>query len=220
MNENRTPTENTNTAGDTEGNVNTQEIEYDSEGNSAVTSYDIDTSGSDSGKIYNGDGVNTEYYAFDMTHGFVMNIHFYINFSQQPAGQNQNHHNILAMKRNDPSPWYGFQFRQTSTNKYITLGTQFATGSNTNTNITGQTTASANTVEYDLTITYTPSASTDAFVCYNNLTSANVYKSNNKFPDIDDLKYLKVTIGYAMDPNGDPYRYSNITILNFNISRT
>ena len=74
--------------------------------------------------------------------------------------------------------------------------------------------------EYDLTITYTPSASTNAFVCYNNLTSANVYRSNNKFPDIDDLKYLKVTIGYAMDPNGDPYRYSNINVLDFSITRT
>ena len=218
--ENGNPTETTNTSGDTAGNVNTQEIGYDSEGNSAVTSYDIDTSGSENGKVYNGDGVNTEYYAFDMTHGFVMNIHFYINFNQQPAGQDENHHNILAMKRNNPSPWYGFQLRQTGTNKFIILGTQFSTGGNTNTNISGQTTSSANTYEYDLTITYTPSASTNAFVCYNNLTSANVYRSNNKCPDIDDRKYLKVTIGHAMDPNGDPYRYSNITVLNFNISRT
>ena len=218
--ENGDPTETTNASGDTDGNVNTQGITYEN-GEPVVTGYTIDTTSGDSGgKVYNEDGVNTEYYAFDLTHGFVLHIHFYINFNNQPAGQDENHHNILTMKRASPSPWYGFQLRHTSTNKVIILGTQFSTGSNTNTNISGQTTASANTVEYDLTITYNPTASKNSFVCYNNLASKNVYTSNNKFPDIDDLKYLKVTIGYAMDPNGDPYRYSNINVLDFSLQRT
>ena len=36
----------------------------------------------------------------------------------------------------------------------------------------------------------------------------------------DLLKYLKVTIGCAMDENGDPYRYSNINVYDFSITRT
>ena len=215
------PTDATNSTGDTQGNVNKQEVEYDENGNSAVTGYVIDTSENpDGSKTYNGEGTNTEYYAFDLTHGFVTHIHFYINFSNQPPGQNENHHNILTMKRATPQPWYGFQLRHSNANKVIILGTQFATGSNTNTNITGTTTASANTVEYDLTITYNPTASTGSFVCYNNLTNKNVYTSNLKFPDIDELKYLKVMIGCAMDENGNPYRYSNVDILDFSITRT
>ena len=217
--ENGDPTETINASGDTEGNVSTQGIEYEN-GEPVVTGYTIDTSGNPDGeKTYNGDGVNTEYYAFDVTRGFVMHIHFYINFSQQPAGQDENHHNILTAKRATPSPWYGFQLRQTGTNKYVQLGTQFSTGSNTNTQIASAATASANTSEYDLTITYNPTASTNSFVCYNNLKGANVYTSNNKFPDIDDLKYIKVTVGYAMDANGDPFRYSNIQVLDFSITR-
>ena len=220
-NSNGDPVEQVNEGTDTDGNVSTQEIEFDESGNSVVTAYTIDTSNNpDGNKEYNGDGVNTEFYAFDVTRGFVLHIHFYMDFTQQPAGQDENHHNILTMKRANPSPWYGFQIRQTSTNKYIQLGTQFSTGSNTNTQIASAATASANTAEYDLTITYNPTASTNAFVCRNNLTSSNVYTSNNKFPDIDDLKYLKTTIGYAMDANGDPFRYSNIRVVDFDLRKT
>lgn len=218
--ENGDPTETINASGDTEGNVSTQGIEYEN-GEPVVTGYTIDTSGNPDGeKTYNGDGVNTEYYAFDVTRGFVMHIHFYINFTRQPSGQDENHHNIVTAKRATPTPWYGFQLRQTGNNKYIQLGTQFSTGNNTNTQIASAATASANTSEYDLTITYNPTASTNSFVCRNNLTSSNVYTSNNKFPDIDDLKYIKVTVGCAMDANGDPFRHSNIEVLDFSITRT
>ena len=214
------PVDGTNVTGDTSGNVNTQELEYDASGNSMVVGYDIDTSGNPDGtKTFNQDGVNTEYYAFDVTRGFVVDINFTINFGQQPAGQNENHHNILTAKRATPSPWYGFQLRQTGTNKYIQLGTQFASGGNTNTTISGQSIGN-NVYEYNLTITYDPTVSTNSFVCYNNITQANVYRSNLKFPDIEELKYLKVVIGYAMDENGDPYRFSNINMKNFNLRRT
>ena len=218
--ENGDPTETTNASGDTDGNVNTQGITYEN-GVSAVTGYTIDTSENPDGeKTYNGDGVNTEYYAFDMTHGFVLHMHFTIDFTAQPAGQDENHHNVLTMKRATPSPWYGFQIRQSSTNKYVQLGTQFSTGGNTNTTINPRWITTNVLGEYDLTITYTPTASTGSFVCRNNLTSTNAYSSNNKFPDIDDLKYLKVTIGYAMDANGNPFRYSNINVLDFSLQRT
>ena len=212
-------TDKTNESGDVDGNVNTQNIEYDSSGNEVVTGYSIDTSNNPEGsKTYNGDGINTEYYAFDMTHGFVLDFNFTINFSQQPAGQNQNHHNVLTMKRADPEPWYGFQLRQSGSNKYVQLGTQFSTGSNTNTQISPGTIVN-NTAEYNLRIVYDPTKSTDTFVCRNMLTNTDVYTSNSVFPDIQELRYLKVTIGYAMDSSGEPYRYSNINVLNFSIRR-
>lgn len=218
--ENGDPTDQQNQDIDTTGNVSTQDIEYE-DGQPVVTGYDIDTSASN-GKDFNQDGVNTEYYAFDLTHGFVLNFHFTIDFTAQPAGQNENHHNILTMKRATPSPWYGFQIRQSNTNKYVQLGTQFATGSNTNTTINPTWIENNKVGEYDLTITYNPLAATNTnkFVCYNNLTQSQVYASKLGFPDSSDLKYLKVTIGYAMDENANPYRYSNITVLNFDITRT
>ena len=219
--ENGDATSTTNASGDTDGNVSTQNIEYDESGNSVVVGYSIDTSDNPDGeKVFNGDGVNTEYYAFDMTHGFELNIHFTINYNNQPPSQNENHHNILTMKRANPSPWYGFQLRHSNTAKNIILGTQFATGSNTNTNITGVTTSITNEQEFDLTITYNPTASGTKFICYDNLRNRNVYTSSLTFPDIEELRYLRVTIGHALDTNGNPYRYSNINVLNFSLIRT
>lgn len=213
------PVDGSNVSGDTDSNVSTQLIEYDDSGNSMVIGYDIDTSENPDGtKTFNEDGVNTEYYAFDVTRGFIIDFNFTIDFTNQPPGQNENHHNILTAKRATPSPWYGFQIRHSQTNKYIQLGTQFASGSNTNTTISGQSIGNS-LYEYNLTIRYNPTASTNSFVCYNNTTQANVFTSNLKFPDIPELRYLKVVIGYAMDENGDPYRYSNINVKNFNLRR-
>ena len=218
--ENGDPTDQQNQETDTTGNVNTQDVLYEN-GSPVVTGYTIDTTASEGeGKTYDEDGVNTDYYGFDLTHGFLLNIHFTIDFTDQPAGQNENHHNILTMKRATPSPWYGFQLRQSSTNKYVQLGTQFASGSNTNTTINPSWITTNKVGEYNLTITYNPLASTNKFVCYNELTQTNVYTSNNTFPDVADLKYLRVTIGYAMDEFGHPFRYSNINLQNFSIQRT
>lgn len=218
-NENGNPVSTTNNSGDTSGNVNTQQVEYDESGNSVVTGYEIDTSSNPDGeKDFNGDGINTEYYAFDVTQGFIVEIHFTIDCSNKPAGQDENHHNVLTAKRATPSPWYGFQLRQSTTNKYVQLGTQFATGSNTNTklNPAGLT---GNTAEYNLQIIYNPTASTDSFVCIDKTTGTILYRNNGKFPDIEDLKYIKVTVGYAMDANGDPFRYSDIGVKNFSIRK-
>ena len=211
------PTSTTNNEVDTSGNSSTQEIEYDSNGDPVVTGYEIDTSGGNGGKEIV-DGVNTEYYAFDPTRGFILDIDFTIAFLQQPAGQNENHHNILTAKRATPSPWYGFQIRQTGTNKYIVLGTQFATGSNTNTTI-NPTAMVNNTAEYVLQITYDPTLPSNNFICKNMRTGSVIFTATNTFPDIPDLRYLKVCLGYAMDENGDPYRYSNVTIHNFSITK-
>ena len=185
------PTSTENNEVDTEGNSSTQEIKYDENGDPVVTGYDIDTTNNPDGyKEFNGDGVNTEYYAFDLTHGFELDIHFTIDFSNQPPNQNENHHNILTMKRANPSPWYGFQLRQSSTNRYIQLGTQFSTGSNTNTTI-NPTSITGNVAEYSFKITYDPTSTGNTFVCRDMLNNNDVYTSTGVFPDINELKYLR-----------------------------
>ena len=217
---NGNPVDGSNASGDTNGNVSTQEVVYDESGNTIVTGYDIDTSGNPQGvKNFNNDGVNTEYYAFDLTQGFVMDIHFTIDFTQQPPNQNDGHHNIINSKRATPEPWYGFQVRQSQTNKYIQLGTQFSTGSNANTTITttnaNKYNGSSNIYEYNLHIVYDPTASTNKFTCDELIGNAFHYTNNNTFPDIDDLKYIKTTVGCALDANGDPFRFSNINVFYF-----
>lgn len=221
--ENGEPTETYNEVGDSDGNVNTQEISYDENGDEVVTGYTIDTSGNESGiKNYNGDGVNTEYYAFDPTDGFIMDLHFTIDFTAQPPNQNDNHHNIINSKRATPEPWYGFQIRQSSTNKYIQLGTQFATGSNLNQTITttnaNKYNGSSNIYEYNIHIVYNPRLDTNSFIC-NELIGGFSYSSNSKLPDLEDLKYIKTTIGCALDANGEPFRFSNINVFNFSIEK-
>lgn len=208
-------TEKVNEEIDINGNVSTQDIEFDEDGNEVVVGYSIDTSDNPGGsKQFNSDGVDTDYYAFDLTHGFELNIHFRFN-ETQPPNQNENHHNILTMKRANPSPWYGFQLRHSNTNTAIILGTQFSSGSNTNTNI-----VIPSDRIFNLRITYNPLATTNSFTCYDVKNSKYIYRSNNKFPDLPELHYLSVTLGCALDENGQPYRYSNINIYDFSITRT
>ena len=223
--ENDNPIDKTNQSNDVDGNTLTQNIVYDINGNEIVTGYDIDTGSNEDGYL-NSDGasgINTEYYAFDMTHGFELNLHFTIDFTNQPPNQNDGHHNILAMKRQSPQPWYGLQIRQSSTNKYIQLGTQFTTGSNTNKTITttnaNKYNGSSNIYEYNIRIIYDPTKSTDSFICDELIGDAFHISNNNKFPDLDELKYIKTTLGCAMDENGNFYRFSNINIFNFSIKK-
>lgn len=118
------PTKQVNEEVDVEGNASTQNVAYDENGDAVVTGYSIDTSGNEDGtKELNLDGVNTEFYGFNSVDGFVLNLHFTIDFTDQPASQNEGLHNILTMKRANPSPWYGFQIRQSGSGKYVQLGT-------------------------------------------------------------------------------------------------
>ena len=209
------PIEKVNEEVDTSGNVSTQDIEFDESGNEIVVGYTIDTSDNpDGNKTFNADGINTDYYAFDMTHGFELLINFKLS-QTQPPGQNENHHNILTMKRATPSPWYGFQLRHSNNNTKIILGTCFSDGKNTNTEV-----AIPSDRVFSFNITYNPSASTKSFICYDLIRNKEIYSSNGKFPDLPELRYLAVTLGYALDENGQPYRYSNIDVYSFSIART
>ena len=217
--ENGDPTDGTNVTGDTDGNVSTQSVEYDESGNAVVTGYDIDTSGSESGKTFNQDGVNTDYYAFDVTHGFVLDFDFTIDLNNQPAAQDGNHHNVLNAKRADPSPWYGFQIRHSSaTGNTVFLGAQFSGGSNENVALV-ETSTTGSVKTYNLRIVYDPTSTGTTFTCINTATQYTIFTSNLLFPDIEELKNLKVTIGYAVNASGNPYRYSNITVHNFELKK-
>ena len=213
------PTDGTNVTGDTEGNVSTQTVEYDESGNTVVTGYDIDTSGSESGKTFNHDGVNTDYYAFDVTHGFILDFDFTIDLNNQPAAQDGNHHNVLNAKRADPSPWYGFQIRHsTTTGNTVFLGAQFSTGDNNNVALV-ETSTTGSVKTYNLRIVYDPTSTGTTFTCINTATQYTIFSSSSLFPDIEELKNLKVTIGYAVNGSGNPYRYSNITVHNFELKK-
>jgi len=222
--ENGDPTNQVNQNQDSSGNTSTQTVEYNDNGDPVVTGYDIDTSGNEDGNMnFDGTGgINTDYYAFDMTHGFEMVLHFTIDFTNQPPNQSDNHHNVMAMKRQDTTPWYGFQIRQSGTNKYIQLGTQFNTGSNTNVTISttndNKYNGSANIYEYNIKIVYDPTLSSNQFVC-DELIGGDHKAYTGTFPDIDALKYIKVTIGCALDGNGNPYRFCNMDVFEFYIKK-
>lgn len=222
-NANGDPVDTINENVDVSNNVSTQNIVYDSNGNQIVAGYAIDTSRNEDGvKTFNADGVNTEFYGFNSVNGFTLDFHFTIDFTNQPTGQNQNHHNILTMKRSDPSPWYGFQLRQSGTNKTIQLGTQFSTGNNTNTGIAPNTQnwiVNNQIAEYDIQITYDPTLQSNTFVCREILSNRLVYSSSLLFPDLPELRNLTVCIGYALDQNINPYRYSKINVINFSLQK-
>lgn len=206
---------------DPENNKSTQNIEYNENNEPIVVEYVIDTSCNPDGeKTFNGDGVNTGFYAFDLTRGFVIRMHFTVNLENKPANQDGELHNILTMKRADPQPWYGFQLRQKNTDKFIHLGTQFSTGSNTNTSIQPPRWIETNKIaEYDVEITYDPTKTKNTFVCKELISDKTVYTSNYKFPNIPELEYLKVTIGCALDTDGNMFRYSDINVFDFSISK-
>ena len=217
------PTNTLNEDVDTSGNVSDQSITYDVNGDPVVTGYSIDTSDNPDGtKEFDTDGVNTQFYGFDSVTGFTMNLHFTIDFTDQPAGQDEGLHNILTMKRATPEPWYGFQIRHSGTAKTITLGTQFFTGSNTNTNIAPK---DANWIvenqiaEYNIQITYDPTLVSSNFVCKELISNRTPLSTSNTFPDIEELRYLTVCIGCALNSSGNPYRYSKINVLDFNIEK-
>ena len=217
------PTSQENTSIDTDGNNSTQNIEYDDNGDPIVTGYSIDTTDSSSGtKELDEDGVNTEFYGFNSVEGFTMDIHFTIDFTDQPPNQNENLHNILTMKRANPSPWYGFQIRHGGTTKALTFGTQFEFGSNTNTNVSPQTAnwiVQNQTAEFHFHVTYDPTLFSDTFVARELISNRKIFSSSYLFPDLPELRYLTVCVGCALDENGDEYRFSKINVIDFKLEK-
>ena len=53
------------------------------------------------------------------------------------------------------------------------------------------------------------------FVCRELISDRSIYSASNVFPDIPELRYLTVCVGYALDENAQPFRYSKINVINF-----
>ena len=200
---------------DVQGNVNTQTVEVNENGDDVVVGYTIDTGNNPSGSevIAPGDGIDTGFMPFSVGNqfGFEINMTFRCRGSEQPAGQQENHHNIFSMKRTQ-TPWVGVMFRmtqQTDTAK-VRVGVQFSTTNNT------YDVALTSDYTYSLRLTYDPSLSSDNVVLYNKRTNKTLKTWTGKFNTAEDLP---LTIGYALDENNQPYRFANITVYDFSIVR-
>ena len=235
--ENGNATDTTNTSGDTSGNINTQQVEYDESGTPVVTSYDIDTSGSDGeGQEIEGNGINTEFIPFKFSsQGFVINFDFEAAMDLQPrppltedtedTGTNYLY-TILGAKTTAKvgNIWPGFEIRITipksgtpdytnSSKCFIQFNRTFS--GETSTTRTNFTSGHCVNNVYHLTIIYNPSEST-TFKVRNNVINANIQTSNKYLQDNVDLD---LTIGYSIDHNGNEIRHSNIVIHDFNVSK-
>ena len=221
------PTDQENILTDTVGNVDTQNIEYNDSGEPVVTAYTIDTTASDGqGKNITGDGVNTDFYPFDGGEGFEMHIRFRSVKTEQPnppvvvdtedTGSNY-HFTILASK--DPvSPWPGFHIRWTLAKKNYSSGNLYfgykgKTGNSANRALA----ISRNNDIYDFTVAYDPTLKKypSKFRCIDNLNGGATISLNIDFNPLD----YGVTLGYNINQQGQPYRYSNVTIYEFSINK-
>lgn len=212
---------------DVQGNVDTQTVVKDEDGNDVVTGYTIDTTNNPSGsKDITGDGVNTGFYPFDGGEGFEMHIRFRSVKTEQPnpplvadtedTGSNY-HFTILASK--DPvSPWPGFHIRWTLAKKNYSSGNLYfgykgKTGNSTNRALA----ISSHDNDYDFTVAYDPTLKKypSKFRCMDNLNGGATISVNLDFNPLD----YGFTLGYNINQQGQPYRYSNVEIYEFSINK-
>ncbi len=237
--ENGEATSGTNVSGDTSGNVSTQDITYNSNGEPVVTGYEIDTTGSEGeGKDITGDGVNTEFVPFtDDDCGFVMHIKFETDRTEQPrppivedtedSGSNWLY-NIMSAKSATQLPtggWPGFDIRwalskSTGSGLIQFRYTQSGATSTTSRTLTGKTEDGSSTGNfYDITVTYDPN-----LILPTSRTTFSATSANGCMPSIGTnisfvTNNIDFTLGYALNMQGEPYRYSNVTIHEFSIDK-
>lgn len=227
--ENGDPTSGSNNTTDVEGNSNTQELTYDENGDATVTGYTIDTSGNESGtgEELTGNGVNTEFVAFSnpQTEGFEMHIVFRTVKTEQPnpplvvdtedSGSNYLF-NIMTCKSPD-KPYRGFHIRWALAKKNYSSGNLVLgyTASNAS-STTSRTLYGVNDI-YDITIIYDPLLVKypSKFRCISNQGQFSTVSANITF----ESTQFDVVLGYAINQQGNPYRYSNVTIYEFSITK-
>lgn len=236
--ENGDATSGTNVSGDTSGNVSTQDITYNANGEPVITGYEIDTTGSEgAGKDITGDGVNTEFVPFaDDNCGFVMHIVFESVGEDQPnppivedtedTGTNWLY-NVMSAKATTPvdGKYPGFDIRWAiNKNTFTVTSFQFRyaqqNASNTIKALTGRTADGSGTGHtYDIIVTYDPElvlptsrttfSATSPNGCMTSVGANVTFPSNN----------IDFTLGYALNMQGEPYRYANVKILEFTIDK-
>lgn len=226
-NENGEATDTTNVTGDTQGNVDTQDIVYDDQGVPTVTGYTIDTSNNPEGsKDITGDGVNTGFYPFDGGDGFELHIKFRSAKLEQPnpplvedtEDKGSNYHFTILCSKDPRSPYPGFHIRWTlSKTNYnsgnLVFGYRGRTGSSTNRSLA----LSKHDNLYEYRIAYDPELKKypSKFRCEDLLNGAATISLNI---DFNPLNY-GLTLGYNINMSGEPYRYSNVDILEFSITK-
>lgn len=226
-NSNGDPTNTTNQEIDTSGNNSTQEIEYDENGNSSVTGYTIDTSENQSGKMnILGDGVNTEFIPFDCSNkGWVCHIHFKTVRSEQPnppivedkedKGSNWLYNVLNAKSPNKPYPGFYLRWAINKNNGSGNLVLGYTAGGQSST--TQRQLNSTDNI-YDMYIKYDPELRTypSKFrVEFAHPTNISTISANIEF----NGNGMDFTIGYAINQNGEPYRYSSCEIYDFSITK-
>lgn len=227
--ENGDPTDQQNVETDTTGNINTQDVEFDENGDPTVTGYNINTDASDgSGKDLTGSGVNTEFIPFAFNEGFTMHIRFKSIGSEQPkppvvedtedTGSNYLY-NIFSAKSTTKinNIWPGFDMRWAVAKTSSSSTFQFRR------TLVGETTSATTDIKdrhlnnvYDFIITYDPSQSSRKFALHDNLAKEYALSVNKT---LQNNVNLELTIGYALNMQNQPYRYSNVTIYDFEVNR-
>lgn len=229
------PTDQQNVDTDVTGNIDTQDIEFDENGDPTVTGYNIDTTASEGeGKEITGDGVNTEFVPFDDNNaGFVCHIRFKSIQGEQPrppivedtddTGTNYLY-NILCAKSTVAvnSKYPGFEIRWTLAKSNGAApsgsgnGLQFRYAPAGAGNSTANLTPDEND-EYDLTITYDPNKTKNnkQFIVTSSLNSLTTISKDIVFA----TNNIDFTLGYAINSQGLPFRYAGVTIYEFSVTK-
>lgn len=223
------PTNTLNNTKDSLGNSNTQNVRYDTDGKQIVTDYTIDTSGNETGSgetLDGGNGVNTGFIPFDGGEGFELHIRFRSVKSEQPnppvvedtEDKGTNYHFTILASKSAYSPYPGFHIRWTlNRNNYtrgnLQLGYRGKSGNTNNRSLT----LSKNDGMYDFTISYDPMLKKypSKFRCVDNLNGGALQTANIDFDPLD----IEFTLGYNLNQQRQPYRYSNVTIYEFTIRK-
>ena len=193
---------------DTSGNLSTQSIEYDENGNTTVTSYSIDTSNNEDGGKSISNAEDTGYIAFASETGFVIDLNAYFNLSEQT--DSSGYYTLLNLMY-ETQPWPGIciRYEKGKSNLFIiTAGTNLS-------NYISLTIPDDSI--YSLRITYDKTADTVTY--YNKLTETSIrtVSINGVWDDID-FNNLTAMIGASYNPStGQPYRYGKCEIYEFNI---
>lgn len=231
------PTDQQNVDTDVIGNVDTQDVEFDENGDPTVTGYNIDTTASEGeGKEITGDGVNTEFVPFDDNNaGFVCHIRFKTRLQDQPrppivedtddTGTNYLY-NILCAKStvavNGKYP--GFEIRWTLKKSDGTSaisgksGLQFRYAPAGAGNTTLDLTPDAND-EFDLTITYDPNKTKNSYKFIVTSAIGSIVNGTHSKDVVFATNNIDFTLGYAINSQGLPFRYAGVTIYEFSVTK-
>jgi hypothetical protein len=155
-----------------------------------------------------------------------MHIRFYSRKQDQPnppivedtEDKGSNYHFTILCAKDPVSPYPGFHIRWTlnKTNYSsgnLVLGYRGRTGSAKNQPLA----ISKNNDMYDFTIAYDPELKKypSKFRCVDNLNGGALVTLNLDFNALD----YECTLGYNINQSGQPYRYSNVTIHEFTITK-